>query len=157
MDGETVVAQADDVRRRVRKSFLDENDIRGFSRGTQRIEVFADLSHGGVGIGVGQIHAQRPGQSFDVVGEHGNIGKRPARGRTLESSGTGSDHGWGGHQLVLGGPDAANSRGVLIPTTSLDQYGATFAKWFGVGDGTMPQVFPHIAKFSSADLGFLTS
>ena len=96
-------------------------------------------------------------------------------GRTLESSGTGSDHGWGGHQLVLGGavrggdlygtfpnltlggPDDANSRGVLIPTTSLDQYGATFAKWFGVGDGALPQVFPNIAKFPSADLGFLAS
>ena len=93
-------------------------------------------------------------------------------GRTLEPSGSGSDHGWGGHQLVLGGavqggevygkfpfpalggPDDANSRGVLIPTTSLDQYGATFAKWFGVPAASMSQVFPNIGNFSSADVGF---
>jgi len=94
-------------------------------------------------------------------------------GRTLESSGTGSDHGWGGHQLVMGGavkggdiygtfpnlalsgPDDANTRGVLIPSTALDQYGATLAKWFGVDGGGMTQVFPNIGKFASADLGFL--
>jgi uncharacterized protein (DUF1501 family) len=94
-------------------------------------------------------------------------------GRTLQPSGTGSDHGWGGHHLVmggavrggdiygtfpipaLGGPDDANSRGVLIPTTSLDQYGATLAKWFGVSAAAMPQVFPNIGKFPTADVGFL--
>ncbi len=92
-------------------------------------------------------------------------------GRTLEPSGSGSDHGWGGHQLVLGGavqggevygkfptpalggPDDANTRGVLIPTTSLDQYGATFAKWFGVPASGMAQVFPNIGNFPTADIG----
>ena len=94
-------------------------------------------------------------------------------GRTLQPSGSGSDHGWGSHHLVmggavkggdlygafptlaLGGPDDANTRGVLIPTTSVDQYGATMAKWFGVGPAAMPQVFPTIGNFSNADLGFL--
>lgn len=94
-------------------------------------------------------------------------------GRTLQPSGSGSDHGWGSHHLVmggavnggdvygafptmaLGGPDDANSRGVLIPTTSLDQYGATLAKWFGVSTAAMPLVFPNLAKFPTADLGFL--
>jgi uncharacterized protein (DUF1501 family) len=94
-------------------------------------------------------------------------------GRTLQPSGSGSDHGWGSHYLVLGGavkggdlygtfptlalsgPDDANTRGVLIPTTSLDQYGATMAKWFGVSPAAMPQVFPSLANFATADLGFL--
>ena len=95
-------------------------------------------------------------------------------GRTLESNGSGSDHGWGGHQLVLGGavrggdvygtfptlalggPDDANTRGVLIPTTALDQYGATFARWFGVADSALPQVFPNIGRFATANVGFMT-
>jgi uncharacterized protein (DUF1501 family) len=94
-------------------------------------------------------------------------------GRTLQPSGSGSDHGWGSHHLVmggavkggdlygtfptlaLGGPDDANNRGVLIPSTSIDQYGATMAKWFGVAPQAMPQVFPNLANFPSADLGFL--
>jgi uncharacterized protein (DUF1501 family) len=94
-------------------------------------------------------------------------------GRTLQPSGTGSDHGWGSHHLVmggavrggdvygafpapaLGGPVDANSRGVLIPTTSIDQYGATMAKWFGVPAAAMPQVFPNIGNFATPDIGFL--
>jgi uncharacterized protein (DUF1501 family) len=94
-------------------------------------------------------------------------------GRTLQPSGTGSDHGWGSHHLVmggavhggdmygtfptlaLGGPDDANTRGVLIPSTSIDQYGATMAKWFGVTPAAMPQVFPNLANFPVSDLGFL--
>lgn len=94
-------------------------------------------------------------------------------GRTLQPSGTGSDHGWGSHHLImggavkggdvygtfptlaLGGPDDANNRGVLIPTTSVDQYGATMAKWFGVSPAAMPQVFPDLVNFPVSDLGFL--
>ncbi len=94
-------------------------------------------------------------------------------GRTLQPSGTGSDHGWGSHHLVLGGavkggdlygkfpapalggPDDANTRGVLIPSTSLDQYGATMAKWFGVPAGAMGTVFPTLGNFTVSDVGFM--
>jgi len=94
-------------------------------------------------------------------------------GRSLQPSGTGSDHGWGSHHLVLGGavkggrlygsfpshvlggPDDASNRGLLIPTTSLDQYGATLAKWFGVDAAGMAKVFPNLGAFASADLGFM--
>ncbi len=89
------------------------------------------------------------------------------------SSGGGSDHGWGGHHLVIGGavaggdmygqfptialngPDDANSRGVWVPTTALDQYGATLASWFGVGAAGLPSVFPNLANFGVQNLGFL--
>jgi uncharacterized protein (DUF1501 family) len=93
-------------------------------------------------------------------------------GRTLEPSGAGSDHGWGNHHLLmggaiqggrvfgsfptlaLGGPDDSGSRGALIPTTSIDQYGATLAKWFGVPTAQLPAVFPNIGNFGTSDLGF---
>jgi uncharacterized protein (DUF1501 family) len=94
-------------------------------------------------------------------------------GRTLQPSGTGSDHGWGSHHLILGGavqggrmfgtfpvmalggPDDSGSRGAMIPTTSTDQYGSTLARWFGVPDDQLPAVFPNIGNFATADLGFL--
>jgi uncharacterized protein (DUF1501 family) len=56
--------------------------------------------------------------------------------------------------LALGGPDDANNRGVLIPTTSIDQYGATMAKWFGA-TAAIPQIFPNIANFPTSDVGFM--
>src|SRR5262249_3434579 len=74
-------------------------------------------------------------------------------GRTLQpSSGAGTDHAWGSHHLVMGGPVKAGDiygefpvlalqgpedvtgRGVWVPGISLEQYGATLASWFGVGD-----------------------
>jgi uncharacterized protein (DUF1501 family) len=94
-------------------------------------------------------------------------------GRTLQPGGTGSDHGWGSHylimggavkggdvygpfpQLVLSGPDDANTRGVLIPTTSIAQYGSTLAKWFGATDTELDQIFPTLSNFPARDLGFM--
>lgn len=96
-------------------------------------------------------------------------------GRTLQSNGSGCDHGWGSHHLimggavnggnlygtfptlVLGGPDDSGTRGAMIPTTSLAQYGATLAKWFGVPDGvTMKSVFDPIDNFQVQNLGFMS-
>jgi len=95
-------------------------------------------------------------------------------GRTFQpASGAGSDHGWGSHQLVvgdavrggdiygrfptfaLGGPDDASNNGRWIPTSSLDQYGATLARWFGVSDADLSAIFPNLANFPTANLGFL--
>ena len=95
-------------------------------------------------------------------------------GRTFQpAAGGGSDHAWGNHhlimggavkggniygkypQLVLGGPDDAEKEGRWIPTTSVDQYGATLARWFGAGPAELPTVFPNLGQFPPGDLGFL--
>jgi hypothetical protein len=57
--------------------------------------------------------------------------------------------------LALSGPDDADSRGRWIPTTSVDQYGATLASWFGVPPSDIPSVFPNIGTFGLENLGFL--
>jgi len=94
--------------------------------------------------------------------------------RTFQpTSGDGSDHAWGSHHLVvggavqggqifgkfptfeLGGPDDADVRGRWIPTTSIDQYGATLCSWFGIPDSALTSVFPNFGNFNSQKLGFL--
>jgi uncharacterized protein (DUF1501 family) len=90
-------------------------------------------------------------------------------GRCLLTNNRGSDHGWGGHHFLLGGnvkggnvygkmplpglnvsEDAGQGR--LIPTTSVDQYAAEVAKWFGVGASDMPLVIPNINRFDRNSL-----
>ncbi len=93
-------------------------------------------------------------------------------GRTYISNGEGSDHGWGSHHFVLGGavrggriygqiptlaingPDDAGE-GRWIPTTSVDEYAATLARWFGVADSDLPLVLPNLGRFAAPDLGFM--
>jgi len=95
-------------------------------------------------------------------------------GRTLlPDSNAGSDHAWGSHHLIVGGavkggdlygtfptlapggPDDLGDEGRWIPTTSLDQYGATLATWFGVQNADLPSVFPNIGNFTNPTLAFL--
>lgn len=95
-------------------------------------------------------------------------------GRNLQHNGRGSDHGWGGHHFVMGGAVQGNrvygqfptvalnspedaGQGRLIPTTSVDQYASTLARWFGVSLSNLPTVFPNIGRFASSDLGFMGS
>jgi uncharacterized protein (DUF1501 family) len=93
-------------------------------------------------------------------------------GRTLTSNGDGSDHAWGGVQLVVGGgvkgrtiygrypvlaingPEDVGG-GRFIPAVSSDQYAATLARWFGVADADLPKIAPSIGNFAERDLGFL--
>ena len=93
--------------------------------------------------------------------------------RTYSTNGKGSDHAWGSHQFVVGGgvqggqiygsmpvlqsggPDDTGSRGAWIPTTSVDEYSATLARWFGVSSSNMPSVLPNIGRFSMPNMGFM--
>ncbi len=92
--------------------------------------------------------------------------------RTFPANGYGSDHGWGGHQLVMGGavkggatygkfptlavngPDDTDT-GRWIPTTAVDQYAATLASWFGVDADGIDTVFPNLGRFATPNLGFI--
>ena len=102
-------------------------------------------------------------------------------GRTLTSNGDGTDHGWGAHHLVMGGAvrggnlygrfptlgikNTSNNNfdsstdllgnGSLLPTTAVDQLGATLGRWFGLSDMQLLDVFPNLANFSTRDLGFM--
>lgn len=98
-------------------------------------------------------------------------------GRTFQPAGSGaavgSDHGWGNHHMVMGGsvrggdfygrfptlalngPDDTDSRGRWIPTTSVEQYAATLATWYGLSSSDLTTVFPFIGRFASSNMGFL--
>jgi uncharacterized protein (DUF1501 family) len=99
-------------------------------------------------------------------------------GRTLNSNGNGTDHGWGGVQLMMGGAVAnggslrgrqvwgrypllelngeqAVGRGRMVPTTSVNQMGAAMAQWMGVVPGDLPTIFPGLNNFSPTRVGFL--
>ncbi len=102
--------------------------------------------------------------------------------RTMQPAGTGAaqvgtDHAWGNHQLIVGGavlgrtlygtypnitpggPDdtdgGSSPRGRWIPTTSIEQYAATLASWYGLSSADLSAVFPLISHFSTSNLGFL--
>jgi uncharacterized protein (DUF1501 family) len=102
-------------------------------------------------------------------------------GRTLSNNGDGTDHGWGGHHLVVGNgvrgariygrmpnlaagdgnPDNAGW-GQIIPTLSVDQYAATLASWFGLHPADRDEIFPNLQhmngpllSIAGPDLGFM--
>ena len=94
-------------------------------------------------------------------------------GRTLTSNGDGTDHGWGAHHFVTGGAvrgkdiygrypvigvntDDDVGQGRLLPGLSVDQYAGTLARWFGLSDAQLADVFPNLRNFALADLGFMT-
>ncbi len=100
-------------------------------------------------------------------------------GRSLTSNAAGSDHGWGGNTFVMGGavkggqvigtyPDLFKGnpldidRGILIPTTSVDQLAAELALWMGISKSELPLIVPNISRFynlagTALPLGFMKS
>jgi uncharacterized protein (DUF1501 family) len=102
-------------------------------------------------------------------------------GRSFTSNGDGSDHGWGGHHVVMGGgvrggdlygnfpvygsPDGKGgfnspdqiASGALLPRIAVEQYAATLGRWFGVADADLPGILPNLANFDPAtrNLGFM--
>ncbi len=87
--------------------------------------------------------------------------------RTLTSNGNGSDHAWGGNSMIMGGPIKGgdifgefpslsltsplnlSSRGLLLPTTSVDEFYAEIALWFGVSPNDLSYILPNICNFYS--------
>jgi len=124
-----------------------------FQRGVE--QVAANATYGGAGLAQG------------VVGFTASD-----FGRTFPSNGQGSDHGWGSHHIVFGagvkgkrtygafpalvvnGPNDT-STGRWIPTTSVDEYSATLASWFGLTSTDLPTVFPNVGRFNNPNLGFM--
>lgn len=93
--------------------------------------------------------------------------------RTMQNNGSGTDHAWGSHQIVVGGavrggvygrmptfafggPDDANDRGVWIPTISSAQFGATLGRWFGATPNELMWAFPNLNRFPITNLGFMS-
>ena len=95
-------------------------------------------------------------------------------GRTLQpNSNAGTDHAWGNNLFVMGGavkggdlygryptlvragPDDADTSGRWIPTLSVEQYGATLARWFGLSEPAIGAVFPNLSRFPTPNIGFL--
>jgi uncharacterized protein (DUF1501 family) len=106
-------------------------------------------------------------------------------GRSFTTNGDGTDHGWGAHHLVMGGAvrggelygnfpvlgvknagdnefDSSPNQiqnGVLLPEISVDQYGATMGKWFGLSDTQLLDIFPNLSAFdaSKRNLAFMSA
>ena len=94
-------------------------------------------------------------------------------GRTYSPNSDGTDHAWGSHHLIMGGavkggdfygtfptlavngPDDGAGQGRWVPTTSVDQYAATLAAWFGVAPADLPSIFPNLANFPTQTLGIM--
>jgi len=62
---------------------------------------------------------------------------------------------WGDYPLLELDGEQAMGRGRMIPTTSIQQYGATMATWLGVPAGDMPTIFPGLGNFATPRLGLL--
>lgn len=103
-------------------------------------------------------------------------------GRTFTNNGDGTDHGWGGHHFIMGGAVRGNdvygvfpqystadssgnfsspdqlANGVMLPTTSVDQYAYTLGRWMGVSQSDLLTILPNLSQFNSSayDLGFMT-
>ncbi len=97
-------------------------------------------------------------------------------GRTIRpGSGGGSEHAWGNHWFALGGPVAGgtvlgqfpslvlggrddgdvNRNGRLVPTTSVDQLGATLMQWMGLLPTQFHDVFPNLVRFPQKTIALL--
>jgi uncharacterized protein (DUF1501 family) len=96
--------------------------------------------------------------------------------RGFATNGSGTDHAWGGHHLIMGGavrggdmygqyptlgidktgfnnPDIVGNN--MLPTTSVDQYGATLGRWFGVQESDLHTIFPNLRNYATPFLGFV--
>jgi uncharacterized protein (DUF1501 family) len=92
--------------------------------------------------------------------------------RTITSNGQGSDHGWGGNSIVMGGavnggkiyggfpqmslannPQNVSFRGNFIPSVSTDELFAELALWYGVSPADLCYALPNLGNFYSYSAG----
>jgi uncharacterized protein (DUF1501 family) len=97
-------------------------------------------------------------------------------GRTLRpGSGGGSEHAWGNHWFLAGGPVAGGTvhgtfpslvlgsaddgdpgkNGRHVPTISSDQVGASLVQWLGLPDSQLLSVFPNLVNFPKKTVSLL--
>lgn len=90
-------------------------------------------------------------------------------GRTISINSNGTDHGWGGHQFVMGTPIKGGQvigslpeyqigssdiyQSSFIPQFSVEQYAGNLIKWFGIEDSEILDIFPTYNRFDNVDFG----
>ena len=136
--------------------------------------------HGGQAVAHGPLLAELSGAMkafYDATAELGVANQVTTFtasdfGRTYVPNADGTDHGWGNHQMIMGGAVGGGDifgampsltvganddtgRGRWIPSTSVDEYNATLATWFGVSAANLPVVLPNIGRFARPNLGFM--
>ena len=135
------------------RAFYDEMTMQGVSHNVTTFTL-SDFSRtfnpASSGATVGSDHAW--GNHLFVIGDAVNGGNFYG---SLRPDGTGNYY----PTLAFNGPDDADSgtgaRGRWIPTTSVEQYANTLATWYGLSAADTPIVFPNIANFPNANLGFM--
>ena len=89
-------------------------------------------------------------------------------GRTLDTNGQGTDHGWGGNYFVVGGgvkgaqmlgqypnrliefeSDANVGRGRMIPTTPWEAVWNAVSEWWDIGPADRDEILPNKANFGA--------
>ena len=94
-------------------------------------------------------------------------------GRTPTINANGTDHGWGGHNFLMGTPVKGGQiigeipefgvetdkmlYNLSIPDFSVEQYASNLAKWFGLSGSQIAEVFPNLSRFDDVDFGLLSS
>ncbi|MEM6485072.1 MAG: DUF1501 domain-containing protein, partial [Pseudomonadota bacterium] len=115
-------------------------------------------------------------EAMRELGQHSNVTLFTASdfGRTLAVNGDGTDHGWGGHQLVVGGAVAGTQilgtpappvfdhdldagGGRVIPGLSVEQFAAPLGSWFGLNNDELASALPSLGNFDSARLNLFSS
>jgi uncharacterized protein (DUF1501 family) len=97
-------------------------------------------------------------------------------GRTMRpGSGGGSEHAWGSHWMAMGGPINGGTvlgtfpspvlggaddgdpgkNGRHVPTTSVDQVGASLMQWMGLSPSLFDEAFPWLANFQQKTISLL--